>query len=228
MVYITEKIAIIIGKKARIILNVDEDNEKIIIYGAISLLQILWAILWTLAISMVFSVVYEAMIFTIVVSALKKYSGGAHASSPGRCVFIGVTIATMVGVIIKILLCKQNIITVAVLGIVCTSIGFFIVMKYAPVDSANKPIASAKMRQKLKRNSEIILFLYTILLIIMLLLFRISSELYFIKAYECISLGVLWQSITLTNSGIKILNKIDFVLHKVSFILNFKIIKGGN
>ena len=42
--YVTEKIATTIGKNARLTLNINEDNEKIIIYGAIVLLQILWSV----------------------------------------------------------------------------------------------------------------------------------------------------------------------------------------
>ena len=218
---LTEKIATTIGRNARLVLSVNEDKEKIVVYGAVSLLQILWTILWTIVISMIFGVVYESLFFTIVVSALKKYSGGAHASSPGRCVFIGVTISTVFGLIINILLSKQNIIVVAILGLLCNSIALFIIMKLSPVDSVKKPITSVKMRLRLKRNSEILIFFYLFIMVNMLLLFKISSNLCFLKAFECISLGTLWQSITLTNRGINILNKVDF-------ILNFKNIKGGN
>jgi accessory gene regulator B len=218
---LTERIANSLGEKARSILNINEDNEKVIVYGAIGLLQVLWSILWTIAISMIFGVVYEALLFSIVVSALKKYSGGAHASSPSRCIFMGVTISIIFGLLIKILLSTQNIIVVSVLAVLCISVAFFIIIKLAPVDSVNKPITNLKMRKRLKRSSEILMFLYIFIMMITLLIFRVSSNLYFLKAFECISLGALWQSITLTKIGIKVLNKVDF-------IMNFKIIKGGN
>lgn len=218
---LTEKIATTIGRNARLVLSVNENEEKIVVYGAVSLLQILWTILWTIIISMIFGVVYEALLFTIAVSALKKYSGGAHASSPGRCIFVGVTVSTMFGLLINILLSKQNIIVIAILGLLCIFIAFFIIMKLSPVDSVKKPITSIKMRLRLKRNSETLIFFYIFIMVNTLLLFKFSSNLYFLKAFECISLGALWQSITLTNRGINILNKVDF-------ILNFRNMKGGD
>lgn len=38
------------------------------------------------------------------------------------------------------------------------------------------------------------------------------SELYYIKLIESISVGVLWQTITLTKNGINFLNKVDSAL----------------
>jgi accessory gene regulator B len=221
MMSLTEKIAISIGRNAKLTLNINEDNENVIIYGAIGLLQIFWSILWTILIGMVFQVVFEALLFSVVVSALKKYSGGAHASSPGRCVFIGVIISTIFGLIIKLLLTTDNIIILVILGLTCIFIALFIVIKLAPVDSANKPITNIKMRKRLKHNSEMLILFYAFIMLIILLLFTTSSNIYLLIAFKCIFLGTLWQSVTLTKYGIKILNKVDF-------FMNFKIIKGGN
>lgn len=217
----TEKIAISIGRKASLTLKINNDDEKIIIYGAIGLLQILWSILWTIAIGMIFGVVYEALLFSAFVSALKRYSGGAHASSPGRCTIIGVTISIIFGFIIKVLLTTQNIFVLVVLGLSCIFISLCIVIKLAPVDSVSKPITNIIMRQRLKRNSEMLILFYTFIMVITLFTFRTSSEIYLLKVFKCISLGTLWQSVTLTKHGIKILNKVDL-------FLNFKINKGGN
>ncbi|MDP4177775.1 MAG: accessory gene regulator B family protein [Bacillota bacterium] len=209
---LTEKISNKVGIYARSILNVDEEKEMVIVYGAIGLLQIIWSVLWTLAISLIFRVVFEAMLFTIIVSILKKYSGGAHATSPSRCIFIGVTIAIFAGMIIKKFLFRQIFIVNLVLGIVCIFISFLIIAKLAPVDSINKPIPSDKMRKRLNNTSKNIIIFYILLMLTMIILYKISFKIYFLEAYECISLGALWQSITLTNHAIKILNKVDFIL----------------
>lgn len=82
-----EKIAANIGKETRCILDFNDDTEEVIIYGAINLIQTLVSFLLTIVTGFIFGVIYEALIFTITVSILKKYSGGAHASSPGRCLF---------------------------------------------------------------------------------------------------------------------------------------------
>lgn len=216
--YLTEQIANGIGIKATKVLNINEEAEKIIIYGAMSLLQIFYAFLWTTLVSIVFGVFYEAMLFTIVVSVLKKYSGGAHASSPARCVFIGVTMATIVGLAIKLLLIKQNIILVGAIGTLCSVTAFFLIRELSPVDTVSKPIVSIKMRKRLKHNSIIVIYVYYLLMIIDMCFFMVSTNIYFLKAFECIALGTLWQSLTLTKQGINILNKLDHILKKIDFI----------
>lgn len=219
--YLTERIAVKIGENARIVLKVDEKNEKIIVYGAIGLIQILWSILWTILIGILFGVVYEALLFSIIVGILKRYSGGAHASSPGRCIVIGVTAATASGLLIHLLTNMQVVGFITILGILCFSTSFFIIAKKAPVDSSSKPIRSAKMRYRLNRTSKIILICYTIVMLSVLFFYKVSSNQCYLSIYMCIGLAILWQTITLTNCGIKILNRIDS-------ILNFNNIKGGN
>lgn len=217
--YLTERIAAKIGENARTVLKVDEKKEKIIVYGAIGLLQILWSILWTILIGIIFGVVYEALLFSIIVGMLKRYSGGAHASSPGRCIVIGVTAATVSGLLIHLLTSKQAVDFIIILGVLCFSTSFFIIAKKAPVDSSSKPIRSAKMRQRLNYTSKVILICYIIIMLSLLVFYKVSSNEWYLSIYMCVGLGTLWQAITLTKCGIKILNKVDF-------ILNFKNIKG--
>lgn len=45
---LTEKIATKIGNNAKIFLNINEEQEQIIVYGAINLFQMLFAILWVI------------------------------------------------------------------------------------------------------------------------------------------------------------------------------------
>jgi accessory gene regulator B len=45
--------------------------------------------------------------------------------------------------------------------------------------------------------------------------YKTYLELYYIKAIESISLGILWQSITVTKIGILALNKVDIALRYI-------------
>ncbi|NRT41265.1 accessory gene regulator protein AgrB [Clostridium beijerinckii] len=62
---LTEKIATKIGNNAKIFLNINEEQEQIIVYGAINLFQMLFAILWVIIAGLLFGVFYEALIFSI-------------------------------------------------------------------------------------------------------------------------------------------------------------------
>ncbi len=71
---LTEKMAVKIGSNAKLLLSVDEDKEQIVIYGAISLLQMVFVILWIIAFVLLFVVLYEALLFSGAISVLRKYS----------------------------------------------------------------------------------------------------------------------------------------------------------
>lgn len=209
---VIEKIATNIGKETRYILNFNDDTEEVVIYGAINLIQTIVSFLLTIVIGFIFGVLYESLVFIIIVSILKKYSGGAHASSPGRCLFIGSTISVSFSLLISKILYKQNISCITVIGILCVIISSYIVIKKAPVDSENKPITSNTMRQRLKRDSIVTILICSIVMIIVMLIFMAYSNIVYIKIFECISFGLLWQSFTLTKPTIKFLHKIDSLL----------------
>lgn len=218
--YLTERLAINIGIKSKGILNVDEDKEKIIVYGAINLLQVVWAIVWTSITGLIFGVFFEAMLFSIIISALRKYSGGVHASAPNRCVIIGTFAAVGFGLLINKVLVNVSTFVMGVIGIVCIVIALIIVINKAPVDSLKKPITNPVIKQHFKLISIILICFYLLCSIVLIELYMVYEDLMYFKAFQCIVLGALWQSITLTRNGARVLNKVDAVLKYI--------LEGGN
>lgn len=213
--YLTEKIAIKIGNNAKSLLNIDDDREQIIIYGAINFLQIIFAILWVIIFGILFGVLYEALLFSITVSILRKYSGGVHASSPSRCIIIGTIVATMGGIITNDMLNKLSVSTIMTICIICMVFAFIVVIKNAPVDSINKPITDIKLRKQFKKKSIIVILIFSFFDIMLFLASQRFFETYYINFILCISLAIIWQSITLTKIGISLLNKVDFTLKNI-------------
>ncbi|GEA30812.1 accessory gene regulator ArgB-like protein [Clostridium diolis] len=209
---LTEKIATKIGSNAKIFLNINEEQEQIIVYGAINLFQMLFAILWVIIAGLLFGVFYEALIFSISASILRKYSGGVHASSPSRCVIIGTFSAALAGILINNIFYSINSITVAVISGVIIIFAFITVFRNAPVDSIKKPIKNIETRKQFKRKSIFVIFIFSFIMIILFMLNEKFSELYYIKLIESIGVGVLWQTITLTKNGINFLNKVDYAV----------------
>lgn len=212
---IIERISVKIGRNAKFFLNVDEDKEQIIVYGAINLLQTIFAILWVIIAGLFFGVFYEALLFSITVSILRKYSGGVHASSPSHCIIIGTILAVASGLFIDKIFFKINMLTAILISIACISFSFIIVAKNAPVDSVKKPITNIELKKQFKRKSIIVLFIFSLIITILSVLSTKYLKLYYIKFIESIILGVLWQTITLTKNGISFLNKVDFVLKNI-------------
>ena len=209
---LTEKIATKIGNNAKLFLNVNEEQEQIIVYGAINLFQMLFAILWVIIAGLLFGVFYEALIFSISASILRKYSGGVHASSPSRCVIIGTFSAALAGILINNIFYTINSINVAVISGAIIIFAFITVFRNAPVDSIKKPIKNIETRRQFKRKSIFTIFIFLFIIIILFILNEKFSELYYIKLIESIGVGVLWQTITLTKNGINFLNKVDSAL----------------
>ncbi|AJH00129.1 accessory regulator AgrB [Clostridium beijerinckii] len=209
---LTEKIATKIGNNAKLFLNVNEEQEQIIVYGAINLFQMLFAILWVIIAGLLLGVFYEALIFSISASILRKYSGGVHASSPSRCVIIGTFSAALAGILINNIFYSINSINVAVISGAIIIFAFITVFRNAPVDSIKKPIKNIETRKQFKRKSILAIFIFLFIIIILLILNEKFSELYYIKLIESIGVGVLWQTITLTKNGINFLNKVDSAL----------------
>ncbi|NRY64176.1 accessory gene regulator ArgB-like protein [Clostridium beijerinckii] len=209
---LAEKIATKIGNNAKIFLNINEEQEQIIVYGAINLFQMLFAILWVIIAGLLFGVFYEALIFSTTASILRKYSGGVHASSPSRCVIIGAFSAALAGILINNIFYSINSITVAVISGAIIIFAFITVFRNAPVDSIKKPIKNIETRKQFKRKSIFVIFIFSFIMIILFMLNEKFSELYYIKLIESIGVGVLWQTITLTKNGINFLNKVDSAL----------------
>ncbi|AVK47216.1 accessory regulator AgrB [Clostridium sp. MF28] len=209
---LTEKIATKIGNNAKLFLNVNEEQEQIIVYGAINLFQMLFAILWVIIAGLLFGVFYEALIFSISASILRKYSGGVHASSPSRCVIIGTFSAALAGIVINNIFYSINSINVAVISGGIIIFAFITVFRNAPVDSIKKPIKNIETRRQFKRKSIFTIFIFLFIIIILFMLNEKFSELYYIKLIESIGVGVLWQTITLTKNGINFLNKVDYAV----------------
>lgn len=209
---ITEKIAIKMGSNAKLFLNVDEDKEQIIIYGAINLLQTIFAILWVIFFGIFFGVPFEALLFSITTGILRKYSGGVHASSPSRCIIIGTSIACIAGISIDHILYKLSMFTIMWTSIAFIIFAFIIIIKNAPVDSVKKPITNIEVKKQFKKKSIVAILFFTGVILILFILSQRYSGVYYIKLIESISLGILWQAITLTKGGISLINKVDFVL----------------
>lgn len=213
--YFSEKIAFKLGEKSRNVLNLNEQKEQIIVYGAINLVQILFSIFWVIIAGLIFGVLYEAIIFSLVVAILRKYSGGVHASTPARCVFIGVAISTLIGLIVNKILFSISINKVILFSIFCIMISFIIIYKKAPVDSIKKPITNLNIKRKLRINSMLTIIVFSILIIILFILNYTNYNNLYINTIECIGLGIVWQSLSLTKIGFILFKIIDLILNLI-------------
>lgn len=214
--FLIEKLSNNIANKISSPLGLDRDHEEVIAYGIFNLIQTLWCILLVILFGAVFGVATNAIIISITIAFLRKYSGGAHSSSPNRCALIGTVVSVGLALFVENQINYISIKFAVSIGIVIFIFAYYNVWKLAPVDSAAKPITKTEKRILLRKNSIyvlIILNLIVLLLTVLHLKFKTNT---YLSIIFCIYFGVLWQVVTLIPTGYKALLRIDTFLNSIS------------
>lgn len=216
---LTNNIAETISKE----LGLDNDRKEVIAYGAFAILQTLLSIGLTAIFGLGFGVFIETMIVALTISILRKYSGGVHASSPGICAIVSAVIAVgLASLICFVMTPLINLRYVLFLGLLAFSWSYYIICKWAPVDSAAKPIKTHKKKERMRKTSIKILYTYIVIVLLNSILYLLNHEIRLLTFSLCIYGGIVWQSFTLTHRGHVTIRKIDVFLNEILLFL-----KGG-
>lgn len=187
--------------------EIDKDKEEVIAYGIYGILQIGMSILLVIIFGIIFNVLIEALIMSFGISMLRKYSGGVHSNSSLGCLIIG----TLVCILIPILINNLNIsLNFTMLISICIFLfSYIVIYKLAPVDSVNKPIKKIERRKKLKKRSIQILTIYLLILIAFIVGYYVNNNYNLLLYANALGFAVLWQSLSLTKLGHKLLGALD-------------------
>ncbi len=201
---IAEKIAANIASP----LKMDESKKAVMAYGIFCFSQVLASILLVILFGFLFHVLGQALVISFTIAILRKYSGGAHAATPGKCLVIGTVISVVPAIIIAHI--PVNVIWVIILGIPVFTWAFYEVLTKAPVDSIKKPITNARKRKRLRNGSLVILGIYLLIIVVFLSMQNFAADTgYLIRYTACILFGTAWQTLTLTNVGGHLFSMMD-------------------
>lgn len=197
-----ERIADNIAKKVSLELGLDNNRKEVIAYGTFTLLHTILCIILVVIFGLIFGVLLEALIITFAISILRKYSGGAHTSSPGICAAAG-TIITMVQALLICFVFNLfiNLSLTILLGLISFIWSYYIIIKLAPVDSPGKPIRTQKKRKRMRKGSILVLTAYLTIVLLSIVIFLLTQEKRFLIFSLCIYGGTVWQAFTLTHGG---------------------------
>ena len=201
-----------IGFKIANELSLDNEKGEVISYGIFAIIQMVYNILLVILFGAIFGVLIESLIVSFVIAILRKSSGGAHASSPGRCAVSGTFVAIVIGLISKIIVNENAVIFI---GIIIVIWSYYVIFKLAPVDSKAKPIKTEKKKQRLKKRSILILSILLVIIIISTSLYLYTNIDKYLIYTKCILGGVIWQTLSLTKMGHSIIKLIDIFLKYV-------------
>lgn len=191
-------------------LDLDEDKKAVVNYGIFAILHTALSVGFVIVFGAIFNVLIEALIITLTISILRKSAGGAHASSPGRCAFVGTVLSVGMAIVIKNMNLDINFIIV--ISILILIWAFMIVYKLAPVDSQSKPIRTEAKRKRLKKSSILILSVYLVIIVGNIICYYATRKVDLLVYSGCIHIGLLWQVFSLTKVGHKVLGKLDALL----------------
>lgn len=203
-----------IGKRA----NKSKEEIEVMHYGLFIWIHTILAYISTILVGIIIGKAVEVLIISIVASSLKKFSGGVHATSPNRCLIIGMII-TLIFTYIYVFFNKNMTYNfLYIFSIVSIVLCYYTFYKNAPVGTKNKPLKNEKTRKKLRKKLFNRLNFF-IAIIILLLIDRSTKILNYDKAMfvYCIELGIILQTISITKLGKTIILKLDCFLNKKIF-----------
>lgn len=200
-------------------LQYDTEQTAVLAYGLFGLIQTFLSILIIIIVSALFGVTYEALIVSFSIAILRKYSGGAHATSAERCLILG-TLFTISGALLSVFLATAlSISSLCCIGLILFIWSLSIIYKKAPVDTPNKPITNPNKQLKLKQRSLLIVFIYFIFTLALLLAYSFYQFHYFKIYMLCLILGMSWQVFSMISIGHQVAHLLDHVLIYISQLL---------
>lgn len=133
-------------------LKYSEEQKNVLAYAVENILITVLGFAIIMLIGLLLKAPVETFFAALSAGILRKFSGGAHFSTPGKCLLTGGMVYPSYGLLVKNVLvnyAKEPVFMAAVIMLAGAS--FYAVFKYAPVDSVNKPIISPEFRKKLFR-----------------------------------------------------------------------------
>lgn len=203
-----ETLAHKIADKISLQLDLDKERKAVIADGLIGILQVMTIFLIITAIGILFDFLYESLIIFFSVGYIRKSTGGAHSSTMDGCNIISVLVITLLSALSRYLLAipMNNYINIGV-SLVVFIICFILFYIKVPVDNPNKPIVNPEKIKRLRKESFLKLTLFLIVSLITIGLTYYHNRFYSISM--SIRLAMLWQLVTLTDTGSLLLDRLD-------------------
>lgn len=187
-------------------LNLTPEEEEIALYG---LQVIIYPLISLLSISLVgwlLGCLYTTLAATLTAAFLRLWSGGAHSRSPLTCTLLGAVVSPALGKTSLILtphISPFNLFIIVILG---SLLSLTFVWRLAPVDSPAKPLLSPEYRQRMRRLSITSVFFIAAVQIALLAAAGAPA------VVLALSLGLWWQTFTLTRAGHRFATLIDEII----------------
>lgn len=128
-------------------LPTDQDTEEIYHYGLNLLLLNLLEIILILLIACLLHTFYLTLIVLLVFTAFRSVGGGAHMSTPARCLLVGTVQIVVLGAIAALPV-NATVLYGLLYGILLFNLG--VIIKWLPGGTEKKPLSEPSVRRRAK------------------------------------------------------------------------------
>src|SRR5690554_964478 len=187
-------------------LNLNEEQTVVTAYAVLSLSLLLFPLTFIVCICRFFGVLSADLPATFTSAIFRTATGGAHLSTPWRCIFISTVLPVFFALLSRILGPVLTPWILIVLFFLAIMYGLVAIRRYAPAEVKEKPIRPEKRGYYRKLS-----FFYLVLWIVF------SSVLFYSGAYILLLasiLGFLWQMVTLTPFGFTLYHRLSTIFVK--------------
>ncbi len=212
-----EKVSLDLSSKLGMKLEKSDEEIAVLNYGLFMIIHTGIGILATIIVGILTGMIIEVMVISITSAFLKRYTGGVHASTPERCLTIGIILSLVLAFIVKNVIIEFDIEIIRILIGATLIFTYFILYKYCPVASKNKPLKNESVRKKLRKKAFVLINIYTCIIVILYLLYiNLNINTLKIILISCL-IGIQLQAIMLTNIGDKFIKLVDSSLNALKF-----------
>lgn len=159
-----------------------------------------------IALAWIVGILPEVLTLIITAGVLRLASGGEHCSAYYRCLLGATGWFLLLGWGVKLLNASLSPIIIYLVAVCMYGLSFLIILKYAPGDTANKPIKEEAERSKFRKWSIFVMTLYAALLL------AIASFSSFYGFVLPMAVGIIAQAFTVTPAGYKFIHFLDRIL----------------
>ncbi len=189
-------------------LNIDERQCEILKYAIRIVISTVLGYTLILVLAWLLDIFYLVLVIAITVSIYRSASGGAHCSNVINCGLYSAITANILGMIANLF--NPTSATMLTFMIIIFLFSIWTINKYAPADTPGKPISSKIKREKLRTYSFMIVSLWCTGSI-----FWYSSGRNLNVFVYGSTVGILWQSFTVTDWGYRFCHLIDKGLSQI-------------
>ena len=154
VITMTDKLMDGIWKQMQLSKGLQEDDKDIYLFGVYQGAILLLNICTALIIGIILNMITEIIVYLICFLPLRIYAGGYHAKTQLRCYIMSTITTALLLLGIQFLQEKES-----MLEIICFTISFGVIWKYAPVPDANKPLQGNEQKNYQKKVRRILLIL---------------------------------------------------------------------